>query len=111
MNFFSPQQKLVSKTRRGARVTRRYDRAATPLQRLTARDDVNEATKANLMAIYRDTNPVAVTKAIGRLQRKLIDITVPAVGAAPHARTMDHPWKADRRTFSVRQRTDLKRTS
>jgi hypothetical protein len=37
-----PQQKLVSKTRCGARVTRRYDQARTPLQRLVAFDYVSQ---------------------------------------------------------------------
>lgn len=29
-NFFSPSQKLISKTRHGAKVTKRYDTAQTP---------------------------------------------------------------------------------
>src|SRR5665811_366475 len=33
-NFFSPQMKLREKTRDGARVTKRYDEAKTPYQRL-----------------------------------------------------------------------------
>ena len=36
INFFQPVQKLVSKTRVGARAVRRYDRAQTPWQRLCA---------------------------------------------------------------------------
>src|SRR5690606_22259715 len=34
VNLFLPQQKLVSKTRTGARVRKTYDTAATPLHRL-----------------------------------------------------------------------------
>jgi len=38
INFFQPLSKIVSKVRRGARVTKRYDRAQTPYQRvITAR--------------------------------------------------------------------------
>lgn len=33
-NFFSPQMKLMAKTREGARVRKHYDRAKTPYQRL-----------------------------------------------------------------------------
>jgi hypothetical protein len=35
-NFFSPQQKLTEKHREGAKVTKRYDRAQTPYQRVLA---------------------------------------------------------------------------
>ena len=33
VNFFQPQMKLLEKTRAGAKVRRRYDRAATPYRR------------------------------------------------------------------------------
>jgi hypothetical protein len=36
VNFFQPQMKLVSKTRRGAKVTKRFDRPAPPNQRAVA---------------------------------------------------------------------------
>src|ERR1700682_5103015 len=36
VNFFQPVQKLVTKTRAGARTRRVYDRARTPYQRLCA---------------------------------------------------------------------------
>jgi hypothetical protein len=35
-NLFTPQQKLTSKTRTGAKVTKKYDTAQTPYQRLLA---------------------------------------------------------------------------
>jgi hypothetical protein len=94
VNFFSPQQKLVAKSRKGARVTRRYDQARTPLQRLGDRKGVGDEVKADLLAHYRDTNPVVVAKAIGRLQKRLIATAQPAAGAALRAHSMDHPWEA-----------------
>lgn len=111
VNFFCPQQKLVSKTRNGARVTRRYDEARTPFQRLAASDGVSGSVKDDLLGQYRDINPVALTRSIGALQKRLLKMAVPGAGSAPRARSMDHPWKAHRRTFPMRQRTDLKRTS
>lgn len=110
VNFFCPQQKLVSKTRNGARVTRRYDEARTPLQRLLVSDGVTESVKDDLLACYRDLNPVALTRTIGGLQKRLLKLSRPGAGAAPQARSANHPWTT-KRTFSVRQRTDLKRTS
>jgi hypothetical protein len=38
VNFFQPVEKLVTKTRQGARSHRVYDRAQTPYQRLCAAD-------------------------------------------------------------------------
>jgi Putative nuclear localisation signal of quaking len=36
VNFFQPQMRLVEKTRRGAKVSRRHDQAKTPYQRIVA---------------------------------------------------------------------------
>ena len=36
VNFFQPQMKLVSKTRRGATVTKHFDQARTPYRRILA---------------------------------------------------------------------------
>jgi hypothetical protein len=49
-NFFSPSQKLVEKHRVGAKVTRRYDTAATPYQRLMADPAVLKKTKTAKVA-------------------------------------------------------------
>lgn len=57
INFFSPQQKLVSKTRHGATVTKRYDTAKTPHQRVLADHGVLEQIKTTLTAQYADLNP------------------------------------------------------
>ena len=47
-NYLLAQQKLVSKQRDGAKVTKRYDRAATPLARTMARKDISETDRARL---------------------------------------------------------------
>ena len=39
INLFTPQQKLIAKTRVGAKVTKRYDRARSPYQRLLDHPD------------------------------------------------------------------------
>ena len=111
VNFFGPQQKLVSKTRTGARVTRRYDKAQTPLQRLLASDGIPDPVKEDLLARYRGINPVALTRRIGSLQKKLLKMARSGDRAGLHASSPDHPWKGDTRTFPVRQRNELRRTS
>ena len=44
INFFQPVQKLVTKTRQGARTHRFYDRAPTPYHRLCAAQGDTEIT-------------------------------------------------------------------
>ncbi|HEY5149575.1 MAG TPA: DDE-type integrase/transposase/recombinase, partial [Mycobacterium sp.] len=48
VNFFSPQQKLISKTRIGAKVIKKYDTAQTPYQRVIASPHVTKKIKTTL---------------------------------------------------------------
>ena len=59
-NFFQPLRKLTAKVRHGARVTKRYDRAQTPYQRLLASGLLTEAQHRTLAARYQELNPVAL---------------------------------------------------
>lgn len=45
-NYLLAQQKLVHKQRHGAKVTKRYDRAATPYARTDTRDDITRACRS-----------------------------------------------------------------
>ncbi len=56
-NFFQPTAKLIAKIRTGARVTKRYDRAQTPYQRLRAADGLSAVQKATLEERYLSLNP------------------------------------------------------
>jgi hypothetical protein len=51
-NYFSPQQKLVSKVRTGAKVTKKYDTATTPHRRAQAHHTVTSEDKAILADTY-----------------------------------------------------------
>lgn len=51
-NFFSPQQKLIEKYRHGAKVTKRYDTARTPHQRVMADATVDQPIKTSLTTEY-----------------------------------------------------------
>jgi hypothetical protein len=64
INFFQPVEKLVTKTRHGARVQRRYDRAQTPYQRLCAAGVLSPEKRAELDLFYQSLNPL-------RLRREL----------------------------------------
>lgn len=73
-NFFSPQQKLISKTRDGAKVIKKHDRAKTPYQRLLARNDIPQSTKDNLTRWYDQLNPAQIRRDIAARQQRLFDL-------------------------------------
>lgn len=75
-NFFSPQMKLKEKTRDGARVTKRYDEAKTPYQRLLNAAVLPEEDEERLAALYLSLNPVEVQRKIGRIQNRLRTLAV-----------------------------------
>jgi hypothetical protein len=72
-NYFQPSQKLVSKTRIGAKVKKKYDTAQTPAQRLLARNDVPKERKKLLRDTFRQLNPAALLRNINQLVEELYD--------------------------------------
>lgn len=76
VNFFHPSMKLVSKTREGAKVRRRYDVPKTPHQRLMQSPYIPQVVKDQLTAQFDELNPAAVTREILRLQKKLQQETI-----------------------------------
>ena len=56
-NYFSPQQKLISKVRNGAKVTKKYDKPKTPHRRATAHDVVDEHDKQSLPTPSKSSIP------------------------------------------------------
>jgi len=71
-NFFQPTMKLTSKERVGSKVTKRYDRAQTPYQRVLAAPKVGKAAKERLRAKYQTLNPAALKRKLMRLQDQLL---------------------------------------
>jgi transposase InsO family protein len=64
LNFFQPMRKLIAKERHGARVTKRYDTAQTPYQRLQHSGVLDAAALQRLQAQYDRLNPVALKQRI-----------------------------------------------
>jgi hypothetical protein len=58
INFFQPAFKRTSKTRDGARVTKRYPAPMTPCERLLSLPSVDEAVKARLRSQWAQLDPV-----------------------------------------------------
>jgi hypothetical protein len=71
VNFFYPSQKLISKTRIGSKVKKKYDTPKTPYMRLIECDHISEEIKKNLKDQFEKLNPVALQKKLVRLQEKL----------------------------------------
>jgi hypothetical protein len=70
VNFFQPVEKLLTKTRHGARTQRVYDRAQTPYQRLCAAGVLPSAKRQELDALYQRLNPLHLRRDLeGALER------------------------------------------
>jgi hypothetical protein len=70
-NYFQPSVRLVSKQREGAKVTKRYDGAQTPCQRMLAAPEVTDEVKARLRDEFLTLNPAAIHREIAAAQTAL----------------------------------------
>ena len=68
VNLFQPSMKLIFKKREGAKVTKRYDKAQTPYQRLLVAGVLDEAGRERLESFYRALDPVELLRQLERLQ-------------------------------------------
>ena len=75
VNYFQPQMKLVAKTRRGAKVTKRFDRARTPYQRVLESPHVDEHAKDTLRTIYLGLNPAQLKRDLAACQARLLELS------------------------------------
>lgn len=80
-NYFLPQQKLISKVRNGAKVTKRYDRPTTPHRRAAAHSAVTEQDKTIMEATLGELNPAAVQRQIQALAAELLTLTTTKAAA------------------------------
>jgi hypothetical protein len=76
VNFFQPSFKLKSKTREGAKVTKKYETPATPYQRLLASDRVTNECKEQLRRTFSALDPVRLLNEIRKDQRRLAQLEV-----------------------------------
>ena len=68
INFFQPSLKLVSKKREGAKVTKKYDVAKTPYQRILASTYVSEEAKQKIKEQYNNLDPLKLLMDLEKLQ-------------------------------------------
>ncbi len=67
VNFFQPSMKLLFKKRDGAKVTKQYDKAQTPYQRLLLAGILDETARKQLQSFYRVLDPVELLRQLERL--------------------------------------------
>jgi len=82
-NYFLAQQKLISKVRDGAKVTKKYDTATTPHRRAERHDAVSVEDKTILADTYQGLNPAAVQRHIQALTCQLLTLTTHKSAAVP----------------------------
>lgn len=68
VNFFQPSLKLLSKKRDGAKVTKKYDKAKTPYQRLMLSQHLTQIEKEKLETQYNSLDPVDLLNNLVKLQ-------------------------------------------
>lgn len=89
VNYFQPSFKLLSKTREGAKVTKKYHPPATPCERLLAREDVSGECKEELRRTLASLDPVQLLSEIREAQRMLVQLEVGAANTvAPAAQQL-----------------------
>jgi transposase InsO family protein len=75
-NYLLAQQKLVFKQRSGSKVTKRYDRAATPFARTMARHDISGTDRARLDQTMGTVQPGALYRRIHDLTQQLENLAL-----------------------------------
>lgn len=85
-NYFYPQQKLVSKVRDGAKVTKKYDTATTPFHRATDHPTTTADRIAALARTHALVNPAATQRRIQALTAQLLTMTTSKANPATRAR-------------------------
>ncbi len=81
-NYFYPQQKLISKTRRGAKVLKKHDGARTPFRRAIEHVDMTVERIVGLTRAYSLINPAATQRQVQALTAELFTITTAKAGPA-----------------------------
>jgi hypothetical protein len=76
VNFFLPCFKLKSKTREGAKVSKKYESPVTPYERLLANAQMTESQKAALRETFNSLDPVRLLSDIRAIQQHITTLEV-----------------------------------
>ncbi|MDP5228552.1 integrase, partial [Arthrobacter sp. YJM1] len=93
-NYLLPQQKLLSKTRHGARMVKKHDHAQTPHQRAVTDPTLRKMPIIRMNAEFKNVHPAALSRQILQLTKQLQTIATakkPAPVKPPVNTTWNHP--------------------
>ena len=79
-NYFHPQQKLISKVRAGAKVSKKHDKARTPFHRAIDHPTMTVERIVALTRTYSLINPAATQRQIQALTAQLLTMTTSKAG-------------------------------
>jgi hypothetical protein len=85
-NYFYPQQKLISKVRDGAKVSKKYDTAATPFHRAIDHPTMTADRIAALAIVHGRINPATIQRRIQALTNQLLTLATSKAGPKTKAR-------------------------
>lgn len=100
-NYFLPQQKLIEKTRDGAKVTKRYDKPTTPHARAGRDATVTRKAKRAMTVAHAAMNPAQIQREIQAITAELLTLTTAKAVAArkPPVPATTRPKAADTRSL------------
>ncbi len=84
-NYFYPQQKLISKVRDGAKVSKKHDKATTPFHRAIDHPTMTVERIVALTRTYSLINPAATQRQIQALTAQLLTMTTSKAGPTAKA--------------------------
>jgi hypothetical protein len=93
-NFFLPQQKLISKVRDGAKVTKKYDVPTTPHRRAERHQAVSAEDKTIMNDTLVELNPAAIQRQIQALTAELLTLTTSKAAATGKPQIRPAPPRA-----------------
>ena len=82
INYFQPSLKLLSKTRVGSKVIKKYDKAKTPYQRLLNAPGLSKETQTKLREAYKKLDPIELLNRIEVQQKTFFNLA--CVATATH---------------------------
>ncbi len=84
-NYFYPQQKLISKVRDGAKVSKKHDKATTPFHRAIDHPTMTVERIVALTRTHSLINPAATQRQVHALTAQLLTITTSKAGPGARA--------------------------
>ncbi len=96
-NYFLPQQKLVSKVRDGAKITKKYDMPSTPQRRAERHLTVSDHDKTIMADTLTGLNPAAIQRQIQALTAELLTLDDQQGPSTRQAPSPGHPAARIRR--------------